>query len=961
MAFAILMGQNAWGQTMVGYTLASALTATAGTGGNFSTTATFSSYTSGLKTTGWNTPNHYNATGTFSTIGYYNIRVNAVMSSESGGPTAFVLEYNINGAGWLSTGITELVGDPTATGAITVSASAVNKGRTLPVSCSNQASVQVRWRQTNNATLIGKAHTIALVSVYGTSVETPVTQAHHLSFISITPTTITVSLSPGNGDRRIILINTSNTFPSTMANDYNPSATPTYPLLEQGASKVIYNGSGSTVLVTVPTSTQELWFRVYDYTYNGGVTRYVNDETWGLGAFNPRKCALATITATAATNIKLISAGLGANITSTPSPVLNRGIVWNLTGDVIETDNPAADGGTTIGNYSLDFPDVIQGFPNIPRGSKIYYKGWVENESGTIYSNELNFTNYPVFEVAGNWETALNWNVKEVPGLTGPANYGSDGSVDDNPTINAACTLTASNSVTDLTINNSLAINTAKTMNVVGTLSNTNGTSGILIKSAAGVANGSLIYANGVGINATVEMYSKAFQQTVSPTSHKNKWQYFGIPVTGLTVSSTFGLYPERVRKYNETNITANTAHPEIPNYGLWYPADANESTDSESTTMGQLESLVPIDGYEVVQPSDKTYTFAGELNHGDMSKALPKTLGADWSGSHILANPFPAALDITGLTFGLNLDAAVYLYNSGSLSDWTSNNGQNADGTSAGQYTASSGIYAGQLGTPHQIPSMQGFMVFSNGNDNNTFGMPYSAVIGNTKAQRAPAVNSIVGTRIDVIGTSFSDRMWLFTEPTATRAFDNGFDGYKILGSALTPQLYAMESDGDYQIDAVKDINNTYLGFKAGQDKNLKMIFTHQNLASNYGSVYLVDLVANKTVDITASGTEYAFAAETTLPTVKRFKIVTQTTAIKNPSAGSQIKLVSSQSSVIVSNPTNEVGSLVIYNLSGSAMQTIRFDANGVITFPINLGKGVYVAKATTATEEVTEKLIIR
>jgi len=377
---------------------------------------------------------------------------------------------------------------------------------------------------------------------------------------------------------------------------------------------------------------------------------------------------------------------------------------------------------------------------------------------------------------------------------------------------------------------------------------------------------------------------------------------------------------------------------------------------------MGQGEILTPIDGYEVVQPLAKTYTFAGTLNHGDMSKDLAKTAGADWSGCHILANPFPAALDITQLTFGSNLEQTVYLYNSGSLSDWGGNSGGSKDGTSAGQYTASTGAYAGQLGTPNQIPSMQGFMVFSNGNTNNTFGMPYSAVIGNTKAQRVRASTATkVGTRIDVVGTSFSDHMWLFTEPNCTRNFDNGFDGYKMFGSALTPQLYAMEADGDYQIDAVNDINNTYLGFIAGQDKNLKLTFTHQNLDSKYSTIYLVDLVDNKTVDITASGTEYAFTSQTT-PT-KRFKIIAtplNTTGIDAPSQNGNIKIFSSQGTIFVQNYTEKTGNIVLYNMTGMAIRNVVLKPNGITTLN-NLNSGAYIAKATTESEKAIERLIIR
>jgi hypothetical protein len=325
------------------------------------------------------------------------------------------------------------------------------------------------------------------------------------------------------------------------------------------------------------------------------------------------------------------------------------------------------------------------------------------------------------------------------------------------------------------------------------------------------------------------------------------------------------------------------------------------------------------------------------------------------------LANPFTAAINIADISY-TNCEQNVYLYNAGSLLEWTNAGSGNSNGESPGQYTVANGNYAGLLGALEQIPSMQGFLI--NATSGGASVTLPNSVKSNTIAQRSKSFDAAntVGTRIDVVGSSFSDKMWIFTEPTATRTFDNGFDGPKLLGSALTPQLYAMEEDGNYQIDAIKDLNNTYLGFQAGSETNLKLVFTHQNLSANYGSVYLVDLVANKTVDITTSGTEYAFTAETSAtPVTKRFKIITQTTGVNTPNAGIDLKLYSSEKTVVIDNKNGQEGNLVIYNLSGSAIQTVKFDAKGLITIPITVGKGVYVAKAKTATEEVTEKLIIR
>jgi hypothetical protein len=135
---------------------------------------------------------------------------------------------------------------------------------------------------------------------------------------------------------------------------------------------------------------------------------------------------------------------------------------------------------------------------------------------------------------------------------------------------------------------------------------------------------------------------------------------------------------------------------------------------------------------------------------------------------------------------------------------------------------------------------------------------------------------DELVCTLIDVRGTRYSDRMWIFSVPQCTRGFDNGWDGYKMFGSPVTPQIFAMEAAGNFQVNSIPDINNSYLGFKAGEDTAYTLTFTHQLIETRYKKLYLIDSIANKTIDIYATGTKYAFVAHKTDAILKRFKIVT-------------------------------------------------------------------------------------
>lgn len=936
--FALLISQMANAQ-IVAYSLATNADATTGITVNFPGQGrvmnfpglTSSSYgvTNGQLCLGWDAVLSDSwETSSFSTAAYKTLSVSfQIKTTGTTGPRDFKTQYSVSGGVWTDFG-----------SALTLTTGFQTPNFSLPAACENKSDVKIRWVLTSTTSISGGVISTGAylkgVSVNGTEFIAPSTQASSISIISVTSNTITVGCSQGNGSKRIIKICNTSTF-TNPPNDVSPTANTTY--LGTG-EQVIYNDVNGTVTVTLPSSNDEVYFRVYEYDTWDGLIRFNNNSA----SQNPKKCALEYIHTPVSTNIKLLTADMGATVT-TPvrdlvDGILDRGIYWDINPNVNEGSNSLSEGGTTGGAFLLNCL--------VSRGTTIYFKGYVTNGSGTILSAESSFSNIPIFTGSGNWETGANWNVTEVPGTNGSVN----GSVNDSPIINGtgACIMTASHNITNLTINSgkSIQINTGTTLNAAGSITNNAGNSGILIKSGDAVANGSLIWNSG-SPSGTVEMYSKAYTDG-SAYPAKNRWQYFGIPVNSTTVGSTFGGANERVRKYDESNT-------DVDGVGLWVPADPshlNTSTLSGATTM------VPVDGYEVVQPSAKTYTFTGTLNHSNVSRTLTYS-GGPWIGNHILANPFTAAINVSGITYTGDLENAVYIYNTGSRAEWISNNGGSTPGSNPGTYSVSTGGFAGIFGVPAQIPSMQGFLVKATG-ASNTFGIPLSALTTNNNPQRAPSTSEKVATMIDVIGAHSSDRMWIFSDANCTSKFDNGFDGPKILGSALNTQLFSMGEDGDYQINGVNDINNSYLGFQAGQDTEFKMVFKHQNLASMYTGLYLVDLVANKTIDISADGTEYSFTSEASGTASKRFKIITSTTKVFTADMDSEVKIFGSQNEVFVQNNNANAGNVVLYNMAGIAVRKSILKANGLTTLS-NLNAGVYIAKVKTDKEDISKQIIIR
>jgi hypothetical protein len=233
--------------------------------------------------------------------------------------------------------------------------------------------------------------------------------------------------------------------------------------------------------------------------------------------------------------------------------------------------------------------------------------------------------------------------------------------------------------------------------------------------------------------------------------------------------------------------------------------------------------------------------------------------------------------------------------------------------------------------------------------------------MLKNTEIQRMKAVNK-VSMKIEVTGTRLSDRMWIFIDPGFTSSFDNGWDGYKFLGSSLAPQIYAMESDGDYQVNSIADINQTKLGFKAGEDSEYTLTFTNENLETNYDKVYLIDLIKNTATDITKTGTTYTFTSGSDSPE-NRFEIVTSLVKGNNSEAKKEgLTMFSNQKIIVVNNQTPDAGTLKVYDATiGQLELNQNFVANSLSTYPTKLPVGLYILRASTSTEQVTITTLIK
>lgn len=592
-------------------------------------------------------------------------------------------------------------------------------------------------------------------------------------------------------------------------------------------------------------------------------------------------------------------------------------------------------------NYSINAQGI-----EVQSGGNIAITG-----SSTIQIDNGNFINNGTYTKGSETITISGNTAKEISGKSNTSVHNL--SITNSGGITTKLSRLTANAIS-IASGSKFTVDTVKAVTVSTTITNNAGTSGLLVKSGADRANGTLIFHNAYEspVSATVEMYSKA-----SKVSTSYKWQFFGIPVRTYAKYPTFVDGVNYVRKFNEAGTGSG-----LPLTNHWIQLQ-NGNT------------LTPFTGYEVAQNTAKTYTFAGELvNSSFDSGKLAYTTSAQYPGQHLIANPYTAAINIKNIKFGTSnvgvIENTVYIYNTGSLADWTtSGSGTAADpyGSLAGQYTSVPIKVAGETGIPSQIPTMQAFLVkVKSDNDSAWVKIPYTTVadtlVKNTTLQRSPSVG-LPCTRIDVKGASLGDRMWIFTEPTCSRGFDNGWDGCKESVASAAPILFAKEESGYYQVNTVDDINNSVLGFIAGTGTDYTFTFTHQNIESTYPSLYLFDTYTGSYTNITQSGTQYSFASSNTSTSESRFKIVTaiDETTKTSRMINSGLRLYNSQKTFIIHNSTANQGKLELYDLAGRMVQVSTFSANSTTTISASIPAGSYVAKAQTKSEKITLPILVR
>lgn len=629
---------------------------------------------------------------------------------------------------------------------------------------------------------------------------------------------------------------------------------------------------------------------------------------------------------------------------------------------------------TPSGTYPFNLPGTYYIFRNATINSTYSSTGAPVQNGNPFNANQTNESNAAVVVIKAcnnfwigttstNWGTNTNWKTGYVPATGDDVIFATEANNSGVAAINDL-QLDADRTIGNLinSTNKKLIIPPYKSLIVDGTVTTLeNDPTLILIKASATAPNGTLIFRQplqNTNVSATVEMYAKGyFGSAVQWTDdfdpsqigavHTNyyRWQYFGIPIQSIQAQPTFeGSW---IREYNESkNINGF--------YQKWTDL-VNESI------------LTPFKGYELTQDVQKTITYQGNLVVGDKTLTLTVS-GGYGSGYNIFSNSYTAAIDISKMQFGSGVEKTVYLYNTGTFSDW-------GKGNLAGSYTAIPYNTSSIIG--NEIPSMQGFMLKASTNNSNVT-IPYNATISsatkNMTQQRVKRENAsenqstesiqfndnknLSFLKIEVSSDSAYDCTWIFDSENTSHDFDNGWDGSKLIG-AQGMCIYSDEEIGSLQVNTLNNVNNVYLGFRSGNDTQYTMTIQAENIIAKYQELYLKDLINGTNIKLDKSVTTYHFIANKANELGRRFVITGTRKEIEkiNP-----LKITNKQNKFIVSNNGDENGILYLYDVIGKKTLSSNLTSQATIELPNNLPQGAYIINFVTENNNsFSKKLIVK
>ena len=578
------------------------------------------------------------------------------------------------------------------------------------------------------------------------------------------------------------------------------------------------------------------------------------------------------------------------NSTAT-SPSFDSGNKWNQTGDL------ALQSGKnyfTINQGTWD--GQTEGWSAYTRrGRYCIWQNSIEKNWGVCFRpcHEFNATEN------ANWSNANNWSPNSLPTID------FDVFLNKPVTVNVT-TAEAKSIVINQKGDNTgqLVVDAGQKLIMAGTIKKTTDcetysateANDIIIHSDATNGLGALVIGSHDGTNqATVN-----FTTLSSGTSDDNTSvaQYVGTPFN------------------DETNILHNW-------YNSWVYGIDHTGGIIGWERVNEGQGMAPFKGYCVFSADGTHHNY---WQHGTLVASENQTIsGLNWqsgvgtanaNNENLLANSWMAPIKISAMETSdfTNTEATIYIFNSTSASAYTS---------LASNYSSyTPGTAGGAI-----IPAMQSFSVFTNAAGGSSVALDYNKIVyqpaisgtvpGPNRAPLREAAEEANKLRLFVRTESgYGDLLYMWERSDFSEAFENGWDGHKLFGESVAPQLYAVTPDGNMAVNCIPTFEGVQMGFKAGEkDNSYTLTFEYSDEAQ---PLYLLDIQTNIYTQIT-SATSYSF---TTTDTEVHNRFVLTYNAPSTPTALETTPAVTTGKKVIYDNHLFILHNGRIFSAQGAMIQ---------------------------------------
>jgi len=456
----------------------------------------------------------------------------------------------------------------------------------------------------------------------------------------------------------------------------------------------------------------------------------------------------------------------------------------------------------------------------------------------------------------------------------------------------------------------SVTVDAGSALTVLGSITNPGAAAGLILLSDVS-GTGSLIHHN-TGVNATVQRYISEWYNAI------HGWHFLSSPVGSQAIRPGFVADPPLLNhdffKWDEPTATwINTKQYDGGNL-IWNPNFEN--------------NFVAGQGYLVAYQNAQTKMFAQSLNVEDVALANLSHSAGNYSGWHLLGNPFASAIKWNDGNWSLTNIA-------GTAKIWNETNASYTD-------IPANGI----------IPAMNGFMVQVT-ESAGSLTIPAAARSHDDQNWYKNSGFSKIKLLVKDLDQNTAQESTILFHPEATENFDPELDSRFLAGYA--PQFYSVVADENLSVIALNQPDENLeitFGFIKNDSGNYQLLLTENS--SEY-PVLLIDEKTGQNQQINVNQPVNFESAEG--DPIHRFTIKFSPL---NVSENHQEPHSIFASGNIISVTNAKEARISVYNIAGQQIFE-TFSVTDNFAFSLNVGTGMYLVKVTDKQTVTIAKVVLK